>query len=291
MNRSSLLVIFLSGCCMNLSSGPKTGPTAPPAPATPGAPAPPPAPGPAKSGHVSGTIYGTDGRPLALKGAKVHVRVSGTSSAGANVSFSPAVDDGRYDLAPPHGLYHVTATMEYDWNGKHYTMELKPVQDNTVTRDSEKGFVQDFEWKIQGPRRTPAEPNNHTHWYGSTVSIGFQGYRNDISKPVPGAADGSKVVFTFTPVGLLMDGTQGKTVTFERTFRRESLDNDHCCDLPLGNYTITGVIQHADGKTQPALIQKGYKEFVASYDHVLEPNGDGLTGAWPRILGFTRDTP
>lgn len=287
MNRSLFLVFFLSGCCMNFSTGPKTGPTAPSAPATSGAPAPEPA----KSGHVTGTIFGTDGKPLALKGAKVHVRVSGVSGAGANVGFSPAVEDARYDLAPPQGLYGASAHMEYDWNGKHYDLELQPIQDNTVSRDSAKGFVQDFAWKIQGPRRNPAEPNNHTHWYGASVSVPYQFYRNDISKPAPAPADGAKVIFTFTPVGLLMDGTQGKTLTFERTFAGGGLTNDHCCDLPLGDYKITGVIQHPDGKTQPALLQKAHKEFVTSYDHTLEPNGNGLTGAWPRIVGFTRDVP
>ncbi len=275
MNRSFLMVLFLSGCCPTFNFGNKTA-------------TPTPAPAPAQTGHVSGTVFGTDGKPFAVKGAKIKVGVGGVSAAGANVSFSPAVENGHYDLEPPKGLYQVHARLELDWNGKHFVMDLDPVQDNTVQRDSSKGFVQDFTWRIQGKRRGDADPNNHTHWYGATASMVYGIYREDMKKGVPQPPPGTKAVFTFTPAGPLVDGSEGKPVTFERPFDKvlTGLTTNNCCDLPLGDYKITGAIHFPDGKTQPAAFETAYAKYADSYDYVLTP--DSITGSFCRIVGFTR---
>ena len=282
-----IFVLALAGCCPTFSFGSKG------APATPGAPSSPatPAPTPAKSGHVSGTIFGTDGKPLTLKGAKVKVGVSGVSSVGANVGFSPEVVDGHYDLKPATGLYQVRATMEYDWKGKHYIFDLHPVQDNKVSRDSEKGFVQDFVWKIQGPNRDAARDDNHTHWYGGTVNMVYAIYREDKKKGVPQPPAGTKAIFTFKPTGPLIDGSEAKTLTFERQFdgTLTGLTNNHCCDLPIGSYTITAVIQYPDGKKETAAIEQKYAVYGDSLEHTCEPDPYGKV--WPRIVGFTREGP
>jgi hypothetical protein len=279
------LLLAVAGCCPTFSFGGKSGPSGGPttAPPTAGASSP------ATTGHVSGTIFGTDGKPLAYKGAKVHVGVGGVSAVGANVSFSPAVEDGRYDLEPAKGLYQVRANMELDWNGKHYRLDLEPVQDNTVSRDSAKGFVQDFNWRIRGPNRRAADPANHTHWWGVTVSMVFSFYREDLKKGVPKPPEGSKAIFTFTPKGPLMDGSQGQPVVFERPFDKllTGLTNNYCCDLPLGDYKVTGVIQLPDGKTVPARIQTEYAKFADSLDCPLEPDQYGKP--FVRIVGFTWD--
>src|SRR6185437_15949064 len=104
---------------------------------------------------------------------------------------------------------------------------------------------------------------NFTNWYGVSVNMQFQSYRNDIKKPVSKPPAGTKCVFTLTPVGKLIDGTDGKPLTFEREFDPllSGLKNGNLQDIPLGVYTVKGEEVRADGTKKPLLIQQAYPKF------------------------------
>jgi hypothetical protein len=274
-----LLVLALAGCCCPIDLGAKT-------------PAASPAPGgtTAKPGHASGHILGPDGKPLSLKGATVRVRVSGLSAAGQNTGVSPPVDEqGAWDVELPPGNFSASASLEYDWKGKRYFYPLHPLQDDKVSRSSAAGFVMDFQWRIQGVRAGHTEdPTNHTHWHGSTLSMNFSFYREDLKKAVKQPPSGTKAIFTVTPTGPLIDGTEGKTLTFERPYDNllPGLTNNNCCDIPVGTYRLTAVEVSRDGKTSPLLIQKAYAEFGDSLELTIGPGDHGFPSS--RIIGFTR---
>lgn len=291
MTRSAsiLSLALLAGCCCPIDLGNKTKtPLAAPAPSVGGAPATPTTP---KPGHASGRILGPDGKPFTLKDAKVKLSVNGVSGRGENVGFSPPIDEqGAWDIELPPGHFSAHATMECDWKGRRYIFTLHPMQDNTVSRPSAAGFVQDFQWRIQGVTFGSTEDQtNHTHWYGSTLGMCFQGYREDQKKSVKKPPFGTKVVFTLTPTGPLIDGSTGKTLTFERPYDKllTGLTNNNCCDIPIGTYRLTGVEVGPDGKTTPLSIQKEYAVFVDALDLTIEEGRYGIPSC--RILGFTRN--
>ena len=279
---AGLLVLGRSG-----STAPLPAPAGGPQPATQAAPATT-APRP---GRISGRIAGADGQPVRVAGHRVRVQVGGVTGRGENVAFSPPVGpDGAYELEVPSGIYHgVRAELEVPFQGKAFVLELEPVQDNTVDRRSDEGIVQDFVWRVSGPRpgRVP-DPNNHTHWYGASIGLSFEFYRNDLKKPVPGPPPGTRATFRLEPRGPLVDGSAGSILVFERSWdpSGQALLDKNLPDLPLGTYLLSAVETRPDGTQRPLLIQKAFAEFVPSLEVSFQPKSFG--GVEVPIIGFTR---
>jgi len=199
------------------------------------------------------------------------------SGVGERVGFSPTVNaDGTFRQKLPDGIYH----MPYGWltvpfEGKNYELWLEPTNP-TGDRESAGGIVQDFVWKLTGPKPdVNADVNNHTHWYGISFTCRFSTYREDLKKAPTPLPEGTKLIFTLKPLSKLVDGSEAKTLTVERDWRPKDITpNDNLNDLPPANYEITGVAKLPDGSSKPILLMgKGdYPKFNPSAKIILEPD-------------------
>ncbi len=235
---------------------------------TPTTPNPPPSSTTPKAGTLKGTIRDERGNPIAVPGVKYYVSISGVSEkSGERVSYNPPVKaDGTYSATLVAGTYHsVSARIEITFNKSSYRFDLDPVQDNTADRESKDGIVQDFVWKLSGPHFRYAQnpnPSTFTNWYGGSVNVRLTGWRNDLNKGVEKPPVGTKYVFTFTPMSKLVDGSEGKVVTFERTYTdRGELDNGLLPSVPIGIYRFTGVEIAPGGAERGLIFETSYAKF------------------------------
>jgi hypothetical protein len=278
-----LSLLSFIGCGDSESSAPSSGN----APASAGASTGP------KAGYATGKVLHQNGKPIDAKGAKITVDLDGISTkSGEKVNYTPKVNaDGSYEQKLVDGTYRFGgAWILVPFDGKQFRFDLEPVGDDKSDRDSDKGIVQDYVWKVSGLKAGQEDdPANFTHWHGSSINMQFNFYREDIKKGVPKPPAGTKCVFTVTPVGKLVDGTDGKPLTFEREFDEHlsGLKNGNLPDIPLGVYTVSGEEVHPDGSKKPLRIQQAYAKFGDSTEVHFAP-GTG-SGTWPANVGFTRD--
>jgi hypothetical protein len=94
------------------------------------------------------------------------------------------------------------------------------------------------------------------------------------------------VTFTLVPLGPLIEGSAGQTLTFERGFHDiVSLHSPTLVDIPLGGYTLTGVETYPDKTSRPVQFEKK-GALVESLEVTFEPDRYG--GAWHDTVWFTR---
>jgi hypothetical protein len=286
-------VFLLAGCGKSETASPAS-PAQSAAPADAAKPAAAAPVNGAKPGYASGHVLGQDGKPISVQGAKVTLAIYVVSSkSGEKISYSPKVNaDGSYEQKLVDGAYSFSfAHLEVPFNGKHFMFDLYPVgEDDKSDRDSEKGIVQDYTWKLTGLRPgQDADESNFTRWYGGSVNMQFGSYRNDIKKSVAKPPTGTKCVFTLKPEGKLIDGSEGKTLTFTREFDPllSGLKNGNLPDIPIGVYTVSGEEVLPDGTKKPLLMQQAYAKFGDSTKVEFAPGSS--TGAWPVNVGFTRN--
>ncbi len=284
-------MFLLVGCGKSETASPAQ-PTAPADAAKPAAAAAPT--NGAKPGYARGHVLGQDGKPISVQGAKISVSIYGVSSkSGEKVSYNPRINaDGSYEQKLVDGTYAFGgARIDLPFNGKRYVFELYPVgEDDRSDRESEKGIVQDYTWKLTGLRPgEDADESNFTKWYGGSVRMQFGFYRDDLKKSVPQPPAGTKCVFTLKPEGKLIDGSEGKTLTFTRVFDPllSGLKNGNLPDIPVAVYTVSGEEVLPDGTKKPLLIQQAYAKFGDSTKVEFAP-GSG-SGVWPANIGFTRN--
>ena len=251
--------------------------------------------GKARAGYAVGRIYEEGGAPIAVPGAKVTVALWGVSSKSAEkVYYTPPVQaDGTYEQKLVEGSYKYSgAQLDVLFKGEHFLLNLEPVGDDKSDRDSTKGIVQDYVWKLTGLRpRAEAKEENFTNWYGASVTMKFDGYRNDLKKSVKAPAKGTKYVFTLTPVGNLIDGKPGKELTFTRELNPllGGLEkNGNLPDIPLGEYTVKGEEVAPEGGRKAVLMMTKYPNYGESTGVTFKGNIGGSTGAWPYNVNFTR---
>lgn len=248
-----------------------------------------PAPSATKaSGHFRGRVLAPDGGPIRAPGAVVTVSVSAVTGRGENVSFTPPVAaDGTFDMTLIPGIYHAPyAELQLPVKGgKSFRIRLHPIPYDMKDTPSEQGLVRDFQWRLAGarPERDP-DPSDFTRWYGGSVNMIFQTYREDTGKSVKLPPPGTKATFTLVPKGPLLDGSEAKTLTFERAYGTTGLEQGNLPDIPVADYTLTGVETHADGTRRPLQIKKSYKEFVDALEISFAPDERG--GVWPPLVGF-----
>jgi hypothetical protein len=208
-----------------------------------------------QAGIISGWITRTNGTPVAIPDATITVIITGVSGPGENVSFTPAVAaDGTFSIRVPSGIYHPTqASLKLHFDGTLYIYNLIPT---TMLNDSQSdaGLVCNFVWQISGPQpalKDMADENNYTNWSGigcgidwATTYMDTKGQIHNLDVP-----DGSKAIFTVTPNGKLIDGTDGKAITLTRSAAGQTA----LTDLPpaTGGWHITGKMTHPDGTTVP----------------------------------------
>jgi hypothetical protein len=252
-----------------------------------------PAPSKPKPGYAVGHVLKEDGKPITVPGAKITVAFHGISSkSGERVEYAPKVKpDGSYEQKLVDGTYHVfAAQLQVPFQGKTFLLALEPLGDDKSDQDSEKGIAQDYVWKVKGLRPgKEADEGNFTNWYGASVGMKLDTYRNDVKKSVPRPPQGTKYVFTLTPQGKLIDGSDGQVLTFTRGIDRVlgGLEkNGSLNDVPIGVYIVKGEEVAPDGAKKPLLIMQQYPKYGDSAEARFEPGSS--TGAWPRNVNFTR---
>lgn len=211
---------------------------------------------------ISGRITMADGQPLRGEIKDIQISIQGVSEAAERVSYSPAVKpDGTYRQKVAGGQYSfgISRIVVQHPTGE-YSLTLEPTGNLwNKDRDAAEGIVQDFVWKTTGP--TPygqsegLRTSNHTHWYGMSVDLRPEGYRNDISAVPVKIPAGSKLLFTLTPTSKAIDGSDLAPVTVERTMSDDVLFDPDLNDIAPASYELSGTATLPDGTTKPMLLQ------------------------------------
>lgn len=190
---------------------------------------------------VQATGFVTAGRATDAAGQPlpdVNVEVWGKHEVGGGpISYTAVTGaDGTYRqeaMAP--GTYTAVAWRELSYNGRDYKLPLKPVQGEIDQEYQAKdGLSRDFVWQISGEQ--PAARGDE-HYGGDLTVSGVDGLSRYLDLP-----DGTPITVTLTPDGPLMDGSAGKTLTYEVPYQ-QTLYLKEIEDIPLGRYTVSATAE------------------------------------------------
>lgn len=182
----------------------------------------------AEKGWVAGTVSDAAGKPL----GGVQVFIDGI---GDNNVFITTKDDGTYRARVAFGAYRAFATMQRDYNGQTYKIDLKP--DTTDSFDAEDGGIRNFTWALTGKKAAPDMGEFGAFVY---VNVGTDYFYVE---------DQDNITYTLTPVGPLIDGSTIPPIVRKGGAPR-SAEYGKILDLPTGRYTITGVYAPPGKKPQ-----------------------------------------
>jgi len=216
-------------------------------------------------GYAWGKVTMADGTTLTGDIQDIGMSISGVSEAGERLTYSPAVNaDGTYRQRLAPGEYRFErAQITVQYKNAEFRLPLEPVGKLwNKNRDAADGIEQNFVWKVTGPTpyglsEAEPHPTNATHWYGMSIGLRPDGYRDDI-KVAPAKIDvGTTFTFTFKPLGKGIDGADLKSVTVVRTQAPTVFSNSDfdVPDLIPGPYELTGVAALPDGSNKPLLLQ------------------------------------
>ena len=216
----------------------------------------------AESGMVVGRVTMADGSALRGQVKDIGLAIQGVSEAGERVYFTPVVKaDGTYRQKVPPGQYSFsTSRIVVIHNDVEHSFTLEPVGMNwNKNQDSAEGISQDFVWKITGA--TPygmsngKDNGNHTHWYGRSIGLRPEGYREDIKSVPKTIPDGTKLLFTFKATGTVVDGTTlSNPIVVERTYTADFRGYYDAADLPPASYELSGTATLPDGSSVPLVF-------------------------------------
>jgi hypothetical protein len=187
----------------------------------------------AKPGRLSGKLSDARGKPL----RDVTVTVFGFSDKGEPVNKEVTVEGpaGEYEIELPPGKYNTpTARIGVEYNERWYVLPLAAADDSREwpeQRDSRKGLVRDFVWRISGPVPGGDPLRESGHW-GGTIHFDKGADLGDLAT----------IEITLTPEGPLIDGSQGKPVTYERKLPWKRHEDHLLFDVPLGRYQATAKV-------------------------------------------------
>lgn len=215
-------------------------------------------------GYVTGRVVDTRGQPVA--GAKILLDNPVFYASYINGSTR---DDGRYRIRVQPGAWRAQASLERDYHGRTYTLELHG--EDTDSFDEE-GAVRDFAWKLEG--RTP---RSRYGYYGGFIqlssAIGFHDAFEDIE-------------LLLVPDGPLIDGSAGSTLRL-RLGDHYWVDRFQVEDIPIGRYTVSATLS-GNGRQRPLRIQDWHTQgdFVPrlQLDFLPEP-GTGPRNSASIVIG------
>jgi hypothetical protein len=185
-------------------------------------------------GYLTGIAKDAAGKPL----RSVHVIVDHTILHNSNMT-TYTNPEGKYKVKVADGSWRVYAKHQVNYHGKFYTFYLHPENPAGVGGE---GGVRNFEWKLTGPRPEPLQGE-----YGGLVTIDHY----------PGVfIDDSKIEFTLTPDGPLVDKSAGKTL------KMKAEDGYNLKDIPVGRYQVTATYE---GKPVKLRKWNSEEEFKATF--------------------------
>jgi hypothetical protein len=189
-------------------------------------------------GYATGKVTDSKGNPIA--GAQVvidNTMISNSSAVGITD------EKGLYKIQLPLvGTFHASANLKRTYNGQQYTLDLDPDNYDEFSID---GAIRNFQWKMTGPK-----PIEEQGYYGVTIGV---------NKALESQLyDDYKIEFTLVPMGKLIDGSEGKTLTL-KTGQPYTKEYGYLVDIPLGRYRMTAV--YVDGSTRiPLKLRKHFSD-------------------------------
>ncbi|MEZ0454728.1 hypothetical protein ABTW24_24280 [Sphingobacterium thalpophilum] len=175
-------------------------------------------------GSVKGKVLTSDGRPVA--GAKIVI--SSVIWYNENNVVTTAAD-GTYKrklVGPDNDAWYAYASIEKEYNGKKYTIDLHP--ESTEDFLPSKEITRNFTWKLTGE-----QIGRSTGIYGGMVTVGSE----------PGEFyDFTNVILTLTPQGPLIDGSKGSKLVI-------AVPASQRLEVPIGRYNVSAVYA-VPGKNQ-----------------------------------------
>lgn len=245
-----LMALLLSGCAGGGSSdnsGGSSQPTAVPPTARP------------QANVISGMAVDTQGTPL----QGVDIFINGITAAGDTGHYDVYTDaSGMYSVMVAPGNYYVYAFSTVTYENARWSLPLDPTDGSNQMVDPSNGITKDFLWKLSG--QVPGGDGTHyTDFYGAATTLNLS-----VLSSVPA---GSTFAFTLTPNGSLIDGSQGQTITIQRTVEQINtpyggvpLDQTgYLEDIPIGDYTINGQMMAPDGSIQAVLFDGNTSEDIS----------------------------
>ena len=226
----------------------------------------------AAANTVAGRVLGQDGNPITAKGVKYTVVINGISSAGEKIKYTPAVAaDGSWKAELVAGTYkRPRASLKAPFEEQVFEYELVPSAAEGDFTGAD-GLVCDVTWKIRDPKphhEENAEPGNWTHYFGGMLGVTFDRFPEGKPQIPTLGPTGTKLRFTATPAGKLIDGSDGKPLTFELAyddlFRQVKPKGLH--DLPVARYKVAAVVIAPDGVEAPLVVRR--QEEKAFHDSV-----------------------
>lgn len=176
-----------------------------------------------QSGYLVGRVTNQNGE--GIQEATVYIEHPIFKDRGAQVASSAK---GDYKLAVVAGLGQWIAKgyVLKEFNGRVYKTLLHP--DNANSFSVEEKPVRNFQWKIQG--HIPDLSLNM--YYGGSAEL----YRD----PNSHISDSENVEFIFTPEGVLIDGSAGKTLKLS-CGKNGSNNYNIIHDIPIGRYKVSAI--------------------------------------------------
>jgi hypothetical protein len=171
-----------------------------------------------EKGYVTGKVIDTKGNPV--KGASVYIDNTIFYNSGINTSTD---ENGNNKIKSEMGSYRAYAELMTTFNGHQFKIQFHP--DNYDAFSGVDGAVRNFQWKLTGEK-----PFNPGTYYGGLVTL----YKD----PDSDMYDAENVEFTFTPVGNLIDGSEGQVIT-KQCGTPYSPTYYYIPDIPIGRYKIT----------------------------------------------------
>jgi hypothetical protein len=180
-----------------------------------------------ESGYVTGKVVDTRGEPIA--GADILLDSTVFHSSYIRGSTGK---DGTYRLKAQPGAWMAYAHFKKTYNGRTYTLELHPESSDSF---DDEGSVRNFTWKLEG-----RSPLNEYRYYGGFILVHTA---NDFYE------DQEKIELTLTPIGPLIDGSEGKPLRL-RMGDRYWVQLGHLEDIPIGRYMVTAILESDEGSRQ-----------------------------------------
>src|SRR5690349_15541753 len=186
-----------------------------------------------QKGVVKGKVTDTKGNPI----PNAKVVIENTVFLAIYV-YATTNAEGNYTASVPNGSWKASVQIERQFEGINYKFDLCPDNDDPFAGTD--GVVRNFKWKLAGAR-----PGGNGFFGGNVVLY-----------TEPGSPfNAGDVELTLTPVGPLVDGTQGQPIT------ASTVDvgggEDGIPDVPLGKYKITAINKTTDQPLEVRLRNTG----------------------------------